>query len=47
MSRTQQLHDAVREHILILDGATGTMIQRYQVEEADYRGNREPSENIL
>ena len=40
MSRTQQLYDAVRERILILDGAMGTMIQRYQLEEADYRGER-------
>ncbi len=28
------------ERILIIDGAMGTMIQRYKLEEADYRGNR-------
>ena len=28
------------ERILILDGATGTMIQRYGLEEADFRGER-------
>jgi 5-methyltetrahydrofolate--homocysteine methyltransferase len=30
----------LQERILILDGAMGTMIQRYQLEEADYRGAR-------
>lgn len=30
----------LQERILILDGAMGTMIQRYQLEEADYRGDR-------
>ena len=29
------------EHrVLILDGAMGTMIQRYKLTEADYRGER-------
>lgn len=28
------------ERILILDGAMGTMIQRYKLEEEDYRGER-------
>ena len=28
------------ERILILDGAMGTMIQRYNLSEADYRGER-------
>ena len=37
---SQQLHAAIRERILILDGAMGTMIQRYQLSEADYRGER-------
>ena len=30
----------LRERILILDGAMGTMIQRYQLSESDYRGER-------
>ncbi len=30
----------LKERILILDGAMGTMIQRYKLEEADYRGER-------
>lgn len=28
----------LKERVLLLDGAMGTMIQRYQLEEADYRG---------
>ncbi|MBQ7528447.1 homocysteine S-methyltransferase family protein, partial [bacterium] len=31
---------ALRERILILDGAMGTMIQRYNLTEEDYRGER-------
>jgi 5-methyltetrahydrofolate--homocysteine methyltransferase len=34
------LQSLLRERILILDGAMGTMIQRYKLEEADYRGER-------
>ena len=30
----------VREHILILDGAMGTMIQQYNLTEEDFRGKR-------
>ena len=41
MSATeQQLRQLLRERILILDGAMGTMIQRHGLEEADYRGER-------
>ncbi|MFA7633393.1 MAG: methionine synthase [Thiohalomonadaceae bacterium] len=38
--RSTQLVQALKERILILDGATGTMIQTWQLEEADYRGER-------
>ncbi|VAW76270.1 5-methyltetrahydrofolate--homocysteine methyltransferase [hydrothermal vent metagenome] len=34
------LEQLLEERILILDGAMGTMIQRYKLEEADYRGER-------
>ncbi|WP_165021310.1 methionine synthase [Dysgonomonas sp. ZJ279] len=37
MSRIQ---DILKERILILDGAMGTMIQRYQLVEEDFRGER-------
>ena len=34
------LQEAIKERILVLDGAMGTMIQRYKLSEEDYRGNR-------
>ncbi|TCK18271.1 methionine synthase (B12-dependent) [Thiogranum longum] len=34
------LEELLQERILILDGAMGTMIQRYKLDEADYRGER-------
>ena len=34
------LEALLRERIVVLDGAMGTMIQRYKLSEADYRGNR-------
>ncbi len=40
MNRTELLEAAVKERILVLDGAMGTMIQRYKLEEEDYRGER-------
>ncbi|MCB0507488.1 MAG: homocysteine S-methyltransferase family protein [Bacteroidetes bacterium] len=33
------LEQIAQERILILDGAMGTMIQRYQLQEEDFRGN--------
>jgi 5-methyltetrahydrofolate--homocysteine methyltransferase len=39
-SRIDQLESLLRERILILDGAMGTMIQGYRLDETDYRGNR-------
>jgi len=36
----QRLRSLLEDHILILDGAMGTMIQRYKLDEADYRGDR-------
>lgn len=34
------LEQLVKERILVLDGAMGTMIQRYKLGEADFRGDR-------
>ena len=34
------LQQQLQERILVIDGAMGTMIQRYQLEESDYRGER-------
>nr|HRJ71406.1 methionine synthase [Terrimicrobiaceae bacterium] len=36
----KSLHDLLAERILILDGAMGTMVQRYKLQEADYRGEQ-------
>ena len=38
--RIAALKDAASKRILILDGAMGTMIQRYKLDEAGYRGKR-------
>jgi 5-methyltetrahydrofolate--homocysteine methyltransferase len=34
------IQDCLKERILIIDGAMGTMIQRYKLEEKDYRGEK-------
>ncbi len=34
------LHEILSKRIMVLDGAMGTMIQRYKLAEADYRGER-------
>ncbi len=36
----KSLQQCAAERILIIDGAMGTMIQRYNLQEADYRGER-------
>ena len=38
--RIQHLKQAVKERILVLDGAMGTMIQRHKLDEEGYRGER-------
>src|SRR5882672_1852144 len=38
--RAQQLQELLRERIVILDGAMGTVIQRYKLDEAAFRGDR-------
>ena len=35
-----KIQDILKERILVLDGAMGTMIQRYKLEEADFRAER-------
>src|SRR5258706_128132 len=39
-NRARELARLIRERIVIIDGAMGTMIQRYKLEEVDYRGAR-------
>ena len=36
-----KLRDNIKDRILILDGAMGTMIQGYNLTEKDFRGNLE------
>lgn len=38
--RYRLLEEELQKRILVLDGAMGTMLQRYKFEEADYRGTR-------
>ena len=40
MTVYHQLHALLEEKILILDGGMGTLIQSYQLEEKDFRGER-------
>ena len=39
-ARVAALEAALAQRILIIDGAMGTMIQRHELQEADYRGER-------
>lgn len=36
----EHISELLRERILVLDGAMGTMIQRHKLEESDFRGER-------
>jgi 5-methyltetrahydrofolate--homocysteine methyltransferase len=40
MDKSKTIQDCLKERILIIDGAMGTMIQRHKLEEKDYRGDR-------
>ena len=40
MNTEAKLRKLLDERILIIDGAMGTMVQRYKLQEADYRGER-------
>lgn len=40
MSKAQQIEKLLKQRILLLDGAMGTMIQQYQLTEENYRGDR-------
>lgn len=40
MTKRETLLNLLADKILIIDGAMGTMIQRYKLEEADYRGEQ-------
>src|ERR1051325_10280596 len=36
----KSIQETLKERILIIDGAMGTMIQRYKLNEGNYRGER-------
>lgn len=40
MQNTNSIHSELQKRILVLDGAMGTMLQRYNFTEEDYRGER-------
>ena len=40
LNKNAQLKQTLDQRILILDGAMGTMIQKYKLTEADFRGER-------
>ncbi len=40
MDKKAQLYNALKNRILLLDGAMGTMIQKYKLDEEDFRGER-------
>jgi 5-methyltetrahydrofolate--homocysteine methyltransferase len=40
MTTEQKLREILEKRIMIIDGAMGSMIQTYKLEEADYRGER-------
>lgn len=40
LDMAKDIRTALQEHVLVLDGAMGTMIQRYKLEEEDFRGDR-------
>ncbi len=40
MNSSDALRELLSQRILIIDGAMGTMVQRYKLQEADYRGER-------
>ncbi|HSR15764.1 MAG TPA: homocysteine S-methyltransferase family protein, partial [Gemmatimonadales bacterium] len=39
-ARLARLPELLRERILVIDGAMGTMIQGHRLQETDYRGTR-------
>ncbi len=39
-TRIEALHDLIKQRILVLDGAMGTLIQGHRLTEADFRGDR-------
>jgi 5-methyltetrahydrofolate--homocysteine methyltransferase len=47
MNTQQLLQSLLQQRILVLDGAMGTMIQKYKLSEEDYGGERFKDYSIL
>ncbi|WP_439182021.1 methionine synthase [Carboxylicivirga taeanensis] len=47
MTRTELLYKVIKERVLLLDGAMGSLIQTYKLEEEDYRGERFKNHHML
>ena len=45
-NRTEKLYSLIKKRILVLDGAMGTMIQRYNLTETDFRGEKLKNHNV-
>ena len=39
-ARIEYLHSQLRDRIMLLDGAMGTAIQGFNLDDADFRGSR-------
>lgn len=46
MKEASKISEILKNRVLVLDGAMGTMIQRYKLTESDYRGSRFASHPI-
>ena len=42
-----ELNEILRNRIMIMDGATGTMIQQHNLTEDDYRGGKMENSSIF
>ncbi len=46
MKEATKISEILKNRVLVLDGAMGTMIQRYKLNESDYRGSRFATHSI-
>ena len=46
MIKKETIYNVLKNRVLVLDGAMGTMIQRYKLTESDYRGNQFAAHHI-
>ena len=46
MTKKENIYNVLKNRVLVLDGAMGTMIQRYKLTESDYRGTRFATHHI-